>query len=92
MKRADFELDIAEVKKWSSSYSSDDNRSARAAANRLLKWYDDVTRELGYVYAQRDTIQDLTRKNVELSVELDSALVELGILRDRARSEALDSE
>lgn len=92
MKRADFERELAEVKKWGSSYSSDDNRSAGAAANRLLKWFDEVGRELGYVYAQRDTIQDLTRKNVELSVELDSALVELGILRDRARSEVLDSE
>lgn len=91
MKRADFEQELAEVKKWD-SYSSDRGRSADAAASRLLRWFDEVTRELGYVYAQRDTIQDLTRKNVELSVELDSALVELGILRDRVRSEVLDGE
>ena len=63
-----------------------------AAVIRLLKWFDEVTQELGYVYAQRDTIQDLTRKNVELSVELDSVRIELGILRDRARSEVLDDE
>lgn len=81
MKRVEFEKELVRS-----------DVASNAAANRLLKWYDDVTRELGYVYAQRDAIQDLTRKNVELSVELDSALVELGILRDRVRSEVLDDE
>lgn len=92
MKRVEYEQELAWVKKWTNGYSSDNNKSANAAFNRLLKWYDDVTRELGYVYAQRDMIQELTKKNVELSVELDSALIELGMLRDRSRSEALDDE
>ena len=81
MRRSEIEVELGRVR-----------NGEVAAVNRLLKWFDEVTRELGYVYAQRDTIQDLTRKNVELSVELDSALVELGILRDRARSEVLDDE
>lgn len=91
MKRAEMEQELAEVKKWSASYSSDGNRSADAAVSRLLKWFDEVQRELGYVGALRARLDGLVVEKVGVEVELREALVELDILRSRSGSDVVGS-
>lgn len=82
MKREEFEKEIKTAR------ASDPNSLAlaNAAENRLLRYFDEVQRELGYVAALRRNLNSAIDENVDLEVEVQ------GLRRKLAAKADSDSE
>lgn len=76
MRRSEFEEELQSLIKaiWGTG-------EAQAPKNRLLAFYDEIHRELGYTASLRESLSLVTREKVQTQVQLEEREEELRILR-----------
>lgn len=73
-KRAEFEAELHDVRKWTDvSYSTQGKEAAESAERRLLQWFDQVQLKLGHVGALYENLKRVTSEKVAAEVRAEEA-------------------